>query len=181
MKIQGRIEELDYGMTFAAEQVEFPRTIYDDMSGKPLDWNLVKQAREEEMAEVRKHKIYEKVPLTMCYEETGKNPIGVRWVDINKGDEVHVEYRSRLVAQELNKSTRGTMICLQPHRHLKPRNCCSRWQSLKDMDLKEGEESMDIKLTLLMLEEPISMQNLDVEYLLNFQMKTVSKVSVGCC
>ena len=105
MKKQGRIEELDYGMTFAAEQVEFPRTIYDDISGKPLDWNLVKQAREEEMFEVKKHKVYEKVPLTMCYEETGKNPIGVRWVDINKGDEVHVEYRSRLVAQELKKHT----------------------------------------------------------------------------
>ena len=29
-----------------------------------------------------------------------KAPIGIRWVDINKGDHVHPEYRSRIVAQE---------------------------------------------------------------------------------
>ena len=43
-----------------------------------------------------------KVSIKECYEETGKAPIGVRWVDINKGDSEHPLYRSRLVAKEFN-------------------------------------------------------------------------------
>ena len=41
----------------------------------------------------------------MCWDKTGKAPIGVRWVDINKGDKIHPEYRSRLVAKEIKKDT----------------------------------------------------------------------------
>ena len=42
----------------------------------------------------------------MCISETGKRPIGVRWVDIKKGDEESPEYRSRLVAKDLNRGVR---------------------------------------------------------------------------
>ena len=38
-----------------------------------------------------------------CFSQTGKSPVTTRWIDINKGDDVHIEYRSRLVAQELKK------------------------------------------------------------------------------
>ena len=34
---------------------------------------------------------------------TGRAPIGVKWVDINKGDEQNPEYRSRFVATEVKK------------------------------------------------------------------------------
>ena len=34
---------------------------WDDLSGKPLEAELVKKAREEEMAEVRKHNVYKKI------------------------------------------------------------------------------------------------------------------------
>ena len=34
---------------------------------------------------------------------TGKKPIGVRWVDTNKGDVVNHDYRSRLVARDIRK------------------------------------------------------------------------------
>ena len=27
-----------------------------------------------------------------CFERTGKPPIGVRWVDVNKGDDMNVEF-----------------------------------------------------------------------------------------
>ncbi len=39
------------------------------------------------MSEVKKHKVYVKVPISKCFDKTGKEPIGVRWVDSNKGDE----------------------------------------------------------------------------------------------
>ena len=40
-----------------------------------------------------------KVPRRRSFEKTGKPPISVRWVDVNKGDEMEPNYRSRLVAQ----------------------------------------------------------------------------------
>ena len=37
-----------------------------------------------------------------CFEQTGKAPIGVRWIDVNKQDEDNPLYRSRLVAKDFN-------------------------------------------------------------------------------
>ena len=54
--------------------------VWDDISGQRLDPQLVRQARREELAEIRKHKVYKKVPWAQCVERTGKPPIGVRWV-----------------------------------------------------------------------------------------------------
>ncbi len=69
------------------------------MSGERLDPQLVRAAREEEMEEFRKCGVYEKVPIEEAIKNTGKQPIGVRWVDVNKGDDIHPEVRSRLVAK----------------------------------------------------------------------------------
>ena len=66
---------------------------------------MVRMARNEEMQEGRKHALYEKVPVAMCWDKTGKAPSGVRWVDINKGDKIHPEYRARLVAKEGSYAT----------------------------------------------------------------------------
>ena len=53
----------------------------------------------EEMKEINKHTVYEKVPIEECWTNTGKDPIGTRWVDVNKGDDVNPEHRSRLASQ----------------------------------------------------------------------------------
>jgi hypothetical protein len=53
------------------------------------------------MQEFRKNEVYKKVPVQECWDVTGKEPIGTRCVDVNKGDVIHPEYRSRLVAKEL--------------------------------------------------------------------------------
>ena len=49
----------------------------------------------------QEYHVYEKVPESGCWDVTGKGPIGTRWIDINKGDQVNPDYRSRLVAQEI--------------------------------------------------------------------------------
>ena len=82
------------------------RQVYDDISGQELDGSMVMMARAEEMEELRRHGVYVKAPLTQCRDRTGKEPIGVRWVDVNKGDKVHPEYRSRLVAEEIKVDKR---------------------------------------------------------------------------
>ena len=72
----------------------------DDQFGEPLVPDLVRKARKEEMVYFRDMNVYEKVSLSECTSATGKKPIAVRWVDINKGDSAAPNYRSRLVAKE---------------------------------------------------------------------------------
>jgi hypothetical protein len=90
------------------------RQYWDDLSGKELDPELVKKAREEEMKEVNKHGVYIKVPIEECWTNTGKDPIGTRWVDVNKGDESNPDYRSRLVAQEIKRDNREDLFAATP-------------------------------------------------------------------
>ena len=79
---------------------------WDDVSGNELDPKLVLAARQEEMEQFKKHMVYEKVKGEVCWNTTGKGPIGTRWVDINKGDEVNPEYRSMLVAQQIKYNSK---------------------------------------------------------------------------
>ena len=51
---------------------------YDDISGEELRRELVKEARIEEMNEVRKHNLYTKVPMQECRNIAGRDPIGTR-------------------------------------------------------------------------------------------------------
>ena len=87
---------------------------WDDLSGARLDKTGVKKARVEEIRKGKKHRVYTKVPVAQCWERTGKKPIGTRFVDVNKGDNVNPEYRSRWVAQELNVSKREDLFAATP-------------------------------------------------------------------
>ena len=60
---------------------------WDDTNGKELREDLVKIARKDDIDEVRRMKVWTKVPKSQCYSETGKAPIKLRWVDRNKRDE----------------------------------------------------------------------------------------------
>ena len=73
---------------------------YDDISGALLDPQLVKEARGEEIQFVKDFGVYVKVPAAQA---VGKTKVSIKWVDINKGDAKHPEYRSRLVGRELKK------------------------------------------------------------------------------
>ena len=61
---------------------------------------MVRKAREEEMQHVKKHAVYEKVPMSQCWQETGKNPNKTGWADTNKGTSECPKTRSRWVAKE---------------------------------------------------------------------------------
>ena len=87
---------------------------WDDVSGAELDARQVKRARQEEIDYVHKMKLYEKVPKSECYRKTGKAPITLRWIDINKGDHNSPNYRSRLVAREINTYKRDELFAATP-------------------------------------------------------------------
>jgi len=76
------------------------RPIYDAASGTELKPDVARAARQEELAEIDKHRVFRKVLRRMA-RDRGKRVIGVRWVDLNKGDEENPSHRSRLVAKEL--------------------------------------------------------------------------------
>ena len=87
MMIEGRFEDEEAGR------------IFDDLTGKELVLSELRKARKEEMEFAKSLRVYEEVPITQCWESTGKAPIGTRWVDILKGELT----RSRWVAQDYKK------------------------------------------------------------------------------
>ena len=75
----------------------------DRSTGWPLNPGMVKKARELEMQYMEELKVLDDSDLNACMAEQCRPPIPTDWVDINKGDSLRPNYRSKLVCQE----TRG--------------------------------------------------------------------------
>ena len=61
-----------------------------------LDQHEVNIARKEEIGYMQSRSIWSVKPISDCWEKTGKAPVSVRWVDVQKAEGV----RSRLVARD---------------------------------------------------------------------------------
>ena len=59
-------------------------------------------------------KVWIKVDCEECFRETGKPPIKLRWVDINKGDNDRPNHRSRIVAKEIRTDSRPDLFAATP-------------------------------------------------------------------
>ena len=55
----------------------------DDHTGVELDAAGVAKARSDEVAYIRNSNLHTKVPIEKCIKRTGKQPIAVKWIDIN--------------------------------------------------------------------------------------------------
>ena len=106
---------------------------WDDVSGQELSPSLMRAARREEIAYFKSMGVYEKVDISESWKETGKAPIAVRWVDINKGDFKEPKYRSRLVAKEFN-----TGVCPELYAATPPSECLRLMLSLLASGKKNG-------------------------------------------
>jgi len=78
---------------------------YDDVLGKELDPEGVVQARREEVVFIRKMKVWEEVD-----RPRDKTVLKGKWVDTNKGDEVHPRYRSRYIGKEIKRGSKGALV-----------------------------------------------------------------------
>ena len=100
--------DLDEGWDYAedllgaADGNDFVAEFLDDRTGKPLDPIKVREAREEDMRELER-RVFEVVDIQECWDKKGKDPIPVRWVDVDKGFGVH---RSRLVAKDFKPKSK---------------------------------------------------------------------------
>ena len=73
----------------------------DDLTGQVLNDAMVREARAKELAYFGSKSVWEKVSKQTARAQGGRAPISVRWVDVNKGDDLCPNYRSRLVARQL--------------------------------------------------------------------------------
>ena len=73
----------------------------DDITGQVLNDSLVIEARPKELEFFRSKNVWLKIPKALGRLLCGRPPISVRWVDVNKGDDLEPNIRSRLVARQL--------------------------------------------------------------------------------
>ena len=93
---------------------EYHDEFVDDVSCQPLIRELVQAAGKEEMIEFDQHGVYTKAPISECIRMTGKHPIGSKWIDINKGNTLNPNYKSRLVAKEIKRGASDDMFAATP-------------------------------------------------------------------
>ena len=74
---------------------------WDDVSNAELLPELDREARKVEMDYFERLGVNDRVHRSHQVQ-TGGKIIGVRWVDVNKGDATDTNYRSRLVGREFN-------------------------------------------------------------------------------
>ena len=84
--------------------------VIDANTGAELDPRKVAEARASELAWVKKQGVYEKVDESLCWAETGRAPITLKWVDRNKGDDIKENFRSRLVVREVKSQGQAALI-----------------------------------------------------------------------
>ena len=86
---------------------------WDDAAEKHLDRELVQQARQVALEYFRKLKVCAHVAREHM-KSTGGNIIGVRRVDVNKGDESEKKYRSRVVGKQYNNKVDDSLYAPTP-------------------------------------------------------------------
>eukprot|EP00971_Amphidinium_carterae_P142601 2825029-Amphidinium_carterae.1 len=74
--------------------------IFDEITGRRLDPKLVAAARKEEMEFLRQLQAYSYDSTEVCWEKTGRRPVPVKWVNVDKGEPDCPKTRARLVVQE---------------------------------------------------------------------------------
>ena len=73
---------------------------WDDVHRGVLPSKMVEEARKEEIGFMQGRNIWSLRPIEDCWQDTGKAPVTVRWVDANKRGKDEFLIRSRLVARD---------------------------------------------------------------------------------
>jgi hypothetical protein len=97
MDMEERDEDEQMKIVMAEEDYEIA---WDDVHGGEIAVKDLRKARKEEVDFMVKRKIWTEVPMSACWEKSGKAPVSVRWVDVNKGTQEDPEIRCRLVARD---------------------------------------------------------------------------------
>ena len=75
---------------------------------------MVKAARKKELQYFEDKHVWKRVPISQAVHSSGRPPITVRWVDVNKGDDACPDIRSRLVARQIRGANEDPMFAPTP-------------------------------------------------------------------
>ena len=130
LRADGKLYDGCHGVQAPDEEILLKAALYgpeqgysgkykDSVTGQVLRDDLVVAARQSELKYFHDKSVWLKVPRGRAKQMTGKPPISVRWVDVNKGDEVEPNYRSRLVARQIKAMDRSGDSYFAPAPHWK--------------------------------------------------------------
>ena len=98
----------------AGEEDEFIKC-FDDITGKELPWQAVKEAREKEVKYLRELGVYEKVDERAAVAKHNVTPVDTKWVDTDKAFEGEpMQIRSRIVARDFKSGNRPDLYAGTP-------------------------------------------------------------------
>ena len=86
--------QIGYGDQVFEVRVDNEPIFRDDLIGQVLDPVLVKAVRKKEVDFLEAKGVWVKKAVDEARRKTSKSPITVRWVDVNKGDDVEPNIRS---------------------------------------------------------------------------------------
>ena len=109
-------EALERGQAWHYDELE---DCWDDVTGVALNPQEVKKARDTELSYFEGKGVGDLAPIEQCWQRTGKAPVTVRWIDHNKGDATHMDYRSRLVARQFRDGEEAIFAATPPLEILK--------------------------------------------------------------
>ena len=110
---QEREEFVEYdGHVLKFDNGEGP--FFDDLTKQELSAPLVKAARKKELEYFEPKGVWKKVSIQEAWKVSGRPPMTVRWVDVNKGDDQHPDMRSRLVARQIRGAHGDPMFAPTP-------------------------------------------------------------------
>ena len=95
-------------------EVEGDKVYRDDLTGQLLDRRPVREARRKELDVFESKGVWTKRAIDEARRRTGKPPITVRWVDVNKGDDTNPNISSRLVARQIRQPGEEAILTLHP-------------------------------------------------------------------
>ena len=87
---------------------------FDDLTKQELSAWLVKAARKKELEYFESKSVWKKVSTQEAWRISGRPPVTVRWVDVDKGDNQRLDMRSRLVARQIRGAHEDPMFSLTP-------------------------------------------------------------------
>ena len=119
----------------------------NEMSGKLPSSEEIIAARFEEIKHLHSYDVYEKVPIDQCCNSTGRTLMTIKWVDINQGDKVYHDYRSRLVAKELKLDKRLDLFA--PTTPLEAKKVLFSAAATEGIGYKHGDWNSGMKLNFI--------------------------------
>ena len=87
---------------------------FDDLTKQKLPTELVKLARCKELDYFEDKGVWKRSSNQEAWRVSGRPPITVRWVDVNKGDDENPDIRSRLVARQIRGANEDPMFAPTP-------------------------------------------------------------------